>query len=531
MPGWIPKRLGLIKFQVLLTGLLAFSLAGTTAVLTGVALTKQNDSMTDSILQSNFEGARNLNVSMNKLLDLMMRELGAAAKFIGGQEGPLEQQAGYVNEMLGGRRFFAGAVLLDAKGVVRASTPGLPMQAGEALDEQVVEMALALPRPFVSGAFIAPNGHCAVLVSHPVMNRDGQRLGIVAGIIDLDERNVFSDFFEHASRSKNGTYAYLVNERGQVMLNPDDRRSGELIAPEVLRQTFPNEDIRYAAVRNTEGREVLAGYLTIPKIGWGIVFQSPAEVVDEALGVLIKAQLAWILPLFVLMLLVSLGIARKLAAPFAALTAAARQISAGERMVDPPFTRHWNYEAHHLAKAMMWAVGALQHQADRMSEQARTDGLTGLANRVCLEERVADMETGNQPYALLVLDIDHFKSVNDVYGHQTGDEALVHLARMISLEAGGESFAFRFGGEEFVVLLPGGGLEDGLDLAERIRSRMEHTVSPTGRPITVSIGAAACPRHGETFGEVFERADQALYQAKRSGRNRTAAAEELLPVG
>ncbi|WP_426448416.1 sensor domain-containing diguanylate cyclase [Paenibacillus sp. S-38] len=533
MPGWVQIRRGHIKFHVLLIGLLAFSLAGTTAILTGVALSKQNDSLTESILQSNFEGARNLNVAMDTLIDLMLRDLGSAAKVIGGQGGPLERQAEYVGAMLGGRRMFSGAILADPAGILCAVTPGLKMRTGkgEAAAEPAVRRAVEQQGPFVSEPFTAADGHRSVLLSHPLIGDEGMRLGIIGGVIDLEERNVFSDLFEHASKSKNGTYVYLVDGGGQVLLNPDAGRGDEVIAPEVLRRTFPNGAVRYASVRNIEGTEVLAGYLVIPKVGWGIVYQSPAKVVDEAQGMLIKAQLAWMLPLFALMLLLSLWVTRKLAAPFESLTAVARQISAGRRMVDPPFTRHWNYEAHHLAQAMTWAVGALQHRADRMSEQARTDPLTGLANRACLEERVAEDAAGNHLYSLLVLDIDHFKSVNDVYGHQMGDEALVHLARILNLEAGEENLAFRYGGEEFVVLLPGKGLEEGLHLAERIRSRMECSVSPTGNPITVSIGAAACPRHGQIFGEVFERADQALYHAKRNGRNRTAAAEELVHVG
>lgn len=152
---------------------------------------------------------------------------------------------------------------------------------------------------------------------------------------------------------------------------------------------------------------------------------------------LVKSQLASIVPLFAVVLLISLWVARKLTVPFAALTRTARRIAAGERIGAPPFTSHWNYEAHHLARAMMLAVGGLQRQADRMTEAARTDKLTGLANRAALDETAAQWMAENKPFALLAVDIDHFKDVNDTYGHKFSNgckRSQLYRARSLPIE-------------------------------------------------------------------------------------------------
>lgn len=516
-----------IQFFVLIIGLLVLSIAGTTAILMVTALKSQNRTLTESTLQSNFEGARNINVSMNTLIDMMFHDMGATAQFIMDNSPMPEHQSDYANAMLGGRRIFNSVIVADENGIVRSSTPDFPGITGQRIAQAAALREQKQRNPYVSEPFIAPNGHSVVLFAQPMLNKEGQFRGYIGGLIDFEERNIFSDIFDHAIRSKKGTYAYVVNPSGRLMLSPDKKRTGEVIEASELERKLLEGSQQFALVTNAGGVPYLAGYLPIPRLGWGVVFQSPAAAVDEAMNVLIRAQLESMIPLFGLILVISLWVAKKLTSPFAALTVAARQISAGERISAPPFTSHWNYEAHHLAKAMMRAIRNLQHQADQMTEQAQTDSLTGLANRSFLEKQLEDWMVRNVPYSLLVLDIDHFKEVNDVYGHQTGDEALIYLSQTLVSEMHNDSLCCRYGGEEFVVLLPKRSMDVGLELAERIRRKMAETVSPTGKPITVSIGMANFPEHGVDFEQVFERADQALYHAKRTGRNQTISADEV----
>ena len=160
----------------------------------------------------------------------------------------------------------------------------------------------------------------------------------------------------------------------------------------------------------------------------------------------------------------------------------------------------------------------------QMQQLALTDGLTGCVNRRSFEmqlERDLRLATRmRQPVSLIMLDIDHFKRVNDTYGHDAGDAALRFLADALRDELRGVDTAARYGGEEFAVILPQAGLDGALIVAERLRSRLETTEVPGIGHITGSFGLATFPLHANSRDGLVGAADRALYEAKHAGRNR-----------
>jgi diguanylate cyclase (GGDEF)-like protein len=160
----------------------------------------------------------------------------------------------------------------------------------------------------------------------------------------------------------------------------------------------------------------------------------------------------------------------------------------------------------------------------QMQQLALTDSLTGCVNRRSFEmqlERDLRLATRmRQPVSLIMLDIDHFKRVNDTYGHDAGDAALRFLADVLRDELRGVDTAARYGGEEFAVILPQAGLEGALIVAERLRSRLETTEVPGIGFITGSFGLATFPLHANSRDQLVGAADRALYEAKHAGRNR-----------
>ncbi|MDX9873952.1 MAG: diguanylate cyclase [Spongiibacteraceae bacterium] len=168
---------------------------------------------------------------------------------------------------------------------------------------------------------------------------------------------------------------------------------------------------------------------------------------------------------------------------------------------------------------------------EQLREQSFVDPLTSLYNRRYLndhvEREIAAYERKQQPFALLILDVDHFKLVNDRYGHDVGDEALRAIAQVILSQTRKTDVCCRLGGEEFVVLLPGAAQELALERAEIIREAV-HNCAITGLPsshsLTISIGVSVFPDHGSDMSCLLRAADQALYRSKRGGRNRTSLA-------
>ncbi len=174
-------------------------------------------------------------------------------------------------------------------------------------------------------------------------------------------------------------------------------------------------------------------------------------------------------------------------------------------------------------------IKTLENTLDDVRREATTDGLTAIANRrafdVILRETAAEAMNSGDDLALLLVDIDHFKRVNDTWGHQTGDDVLRCIAQVLQQNIRGQDTAARYGGEEFGVILPETSVEAAVAVGNNIRRACEkqriearETEQVIG-PITVSIGVA-CYEPGESLPNWIRRTDAALYRAKEGGRNR-----------
>ena len=161
---------------------------------------------------------------------------------------------------------------------------------------------------------------------------------------------------------------------------------------------------------------------------------------------------------------------------------------------------------------------------DVCEEAAFTDHLTGLANRRRferqLEREVGRVQRFGHPFSLLMIDIDRFKDLNDSFGHDAGDEAIRRIGRVLREGTRGIDLAARIGGEEFAVLLVETSRGGGYEVAERLRNAIKQIEIPNASNITASFGVAECPTHAQTAVDILKAADVALYEAKRSGRDR-----------
>jgi diguanylate cyclase len=186
-------------------------------------------------------------------------------------------------------------------------------------------------------------------------------------------------------------------------------------------------------------------------------------------------------------------------------------------------------ELQHNLEATRSEVEHLRSEVEQHRREALIDPLTGLFNRRAMEQLLGEyLASRTDTIAMLVLDIDLFKEVNDTYGHAVGDVVLRHVADAIRKCVRGEDIAVRFGGEEFVILLPRTSLQGAMIVAETLRHRIEEMRLVRRqdnlrlRPITASLGVSVL--HPEDDAEsLFHRADQALYVSKSAGRNRVSA--------
>jgi len=169
------------------------------------------------------------------------------------------------------------------------------------------------------------------------------------------------------------------------------------------------------------------------------------------------------------------------------------------------------------------------------THRANTDGLTALYNHRHFHERIeqeiARSSRFGTTFSMILLDLDLFKAYNDIYGHLAGDQLLRKMGRLIQAAIRGVDLAFRYGGEEFAIILPETKLDDAFRVAERIRKSIESSSSFREMPVTASVGIASWPNDGIMKEEIVNRADMALYHAKQTGRNRTCLSTDALKPG
>ncbi|HEV3365121.1 MAG TPA: sensor domain-containing diguanylate cyclase, partial [Acidimicrobiia bacterium] len=167
---------------------------------------------------------------------------------------------------------------------------------------------------------------------------------------------------------------------------------------------------------------------------------------------------------------------------------------------------------------------------EELRAMAATDGLTRVANRRTFEDalrrELARFERTGEPISLVMVDIDHFKALNDRFGHQTGDEALRAVAAALAGTCRAADLVARYGGEEFAVLLHSASTSSALETAERLRQAVASVVIGVDTLVTASLGVATVPHDARDAEELVRRADGALYRAKHEGRNRVVAASE-----
>lgn len=173
----------------------------------------------------------------------------------------------------------------------------------------------------------------------------------------------------------------------------------------------------------------------------------------------------------------------------------------------------------------VWKAVSQARLFAEIEQQSLTDDLTGCLNRRGFELQLeSDLRLAgetDQPLSLVMVDIDHFKRINDTYGHPAGDEVLRALAAVLREATNGRATAARYGGEEFALILPQYDIEEASALADRVRVRVARMVeSGIVTAITASFGVATFPSHGCTYDSLVKSADTALYQAKHTGRNR-----------
>jgi diguanylate cyclase (GGDEF)-like protein len=452
-------------------------------------------------------------------------------------------------------------MLLDAGANIIFTTQrpyGAPMPAHSAFADAVREV-VRTGQPFVSDVAIGAVSGKPVLGVYQPQSHDGAVRHIVA--LGFSPERI-SDLL-HSQHLPDGWAASVIGRNGVVIGHgrPDDPSVGHPVSAGLLQRIVGSPQGFDDSVP-IDGRTVEFAHIRSALTGWTLGVAVQKSVLEAPL----HAALMQIASGGLLLSLIALGLAlaygRTIAAPIAALAAAAAALGRGE---PPQRVRCHIKEVQRVADAVDAAAELIERRGEereavlrtleqRVAERtqelqqseaqlrqlATTDALTGLANRRRFDELFASTWRQAQreqlPVSVLMIDADHFKAYNDCYGHEAGDDCLRAIAAAIeqrALRAG--DFAARYGGEEFMVLLANTDTEGALTVAQRIHAavlelNIPHAGSPIGT-VTLSIGVAMAIAHpGADGAELLRVADRNLYAAKHAGRDRIEAGD-LVELG
>ncbi|WP_413529916.1 sensor domain-containing diguanylate cyclase [Rahnella inusitata] len=420
---------------------------------------------------------------------------------------------------------FNSVVITNAKGKILATSPDSLQLMGQTLNTPGALEALKQRRPMISKPYISLAKNLVIIISTPIINAQGEYLGYIGGTIYLRQKSILNELLgEHYYRD--GSYIAVLDNERRILYHPDANRIGEVVKPRPLTEAVKRNANGSLMVTNLAGQAMLAGFAVVPSSGWEIVTQRPTDSTLKPLEGLMFKVLRHLTPLALVTLLVVWLFSRLISRPLWLLARSANEMDKPDVSTNIREIPSWYFESTQLKRALLIGINLLQKKIGKLKFETQTDPMTGLFNRRGLAMTLETVVQLRQQFAAITLDIDHFKSINDSYGHDIGDEVIKSLAEQIRHNARESDILCRVGGEEFLVLLPGTQLGEAEMIAERLRENVETLVLPGIRPITISLGVAYWNQQQGEPEKALKRADEALYQAKKEGRNRVVVSHK-----
>ena len=385
--------------------------------------------------------------------------------------------------------------------------------------------------------YVQPSGDVVAEMSVPIASPNGVFLGALTATITFDRVREILEGFAPGDAGR----VDLVTDDGRVIVTSEPASADPLdpaMAPDALTRLTASGD-QTAEYTDRDGRLAVGTLTDVPTVDWAVITEIPNAEAYAQIAELRNTTVILVLSLLVVVGAAAYLLGQVIVRPLARLTQGAGAVAGGDLSVDLPVTGRG--EVGYLTEVFNEMVGRLRRslgQLDEANAELRernaelerisvTDPLTGLFNRRyimgALERELERAYRHERRVALLMLDVDRFKHYNDTRGHLAGDEVLAAMGSVIRDATRDPDVPGRFGGEEFIVLLPDCDLKGAVDAGERVRTRLAREAFEGGE-VTVSIGAAEFPTHGDTSAALIAEADAALYAAKRAGRDRVMAA-------
>lgn len=505
--------------------MLALSVGGIllTSLLLLCALTLfQKANIQESLLESNLAYARKLADTTDRYLATAQRELAYSAGTIEdlNDYNKLKQEANRLRLQSG---FFNSVVIVGANAVIAAASPESLGLLGVKLQSQTSEQAINAKKPFISEPFTSATGKYVVLVSQPIFTRTGKYLGYLGGTIYLKKEGILSEILSlHFYNNK--TDVSIVSNQGKIIFNKDADLVSTTFNPDpTLKDKLTTTQNGYFYDGNFNSGK-LVGYANMHQVNWKIIVSGASDNVYRLLMETVLNAIWFTIAIIFLTAAIVTFFSARISFPLERLVEFTREEDSEVTLKKLSKINAWYKEADRLREAVILHLQMMTRRVNKLNDEAMTDSLTGLYNRKGFNMMVSQYPSTND-HSIIAIDIDHFKKINDKHGHAAGDAVLVTLSARLKNAVKDDDIVCRFGGEEFIIFLPDTHRDDAAIIAERLRAHINDDEFPYTGNVTISLGVSGLKENDYDLAQALQQADEALYQAKRTGRNKVVVAE------
>jgi diguanylate cyclase (GGDEF)-like protein len=505
------------KLKFAISMLVVITVSTITLINCYISYQSLKSALTENHLENNYRYTVKVAIITSDLIKNMKQNLNTLSMIIG--KGEFDQsdldrweEASHV--------YFNSLFTADENGVVQLISPvsvakNTSIKPGTKISTDLMKKALEDRVPFISEPYLAQSGNLMILLSYPVFDTAGSYQGVVDGTVYLQSDNSLKRIL-NLHQFSDESVVFVVDRTGRIIYHPDSKLINQSAADHPDIQYVMQGKNGTAKVINDSGSEFFSGYGYIEETGWRIIAQTPVSVINKPLQELTVKMISRTLPLFIIILLCAWILANHLLKPINTLAKFSEEAVQTKKTLLSFRMLNINtsiYEVKQLYQQLLKHFQLLDYQIQQ-------DGLTGILNRRAFEQKIKEWYDRKISFSLILIDIDHFKKINDQYGHLVGDDVLKFLASSMKEAAGEKDFCFRYGGEEFAILTEEPDFIKVIAIAERLRSATAASFSPSWKSVTISIGIASFQVEDKLPEEVIKRADIALYQSKHHGRNK-----------
>ncbi|ACT05575.1 diguanylate cyclase [Dickeya chrysanthemi Ech1591] len=416
---------------------------------------------------------------------------------------------------------FNSMVVVTATGQIIAASPMSLNLTGITLTSSQHLMAQKEKRFIISSPYTSLSGNYIIFVSQPIFDDMGNYLGYIGGSLYLNNRRILNEFM-NTQFSNDSFNTYVIDKEGTIIYHHDITQIGTKFSDPAMLSSVNGQDKGDFMMPDEQRIPSPASFIRTQKSGWIIITQQSFHSIEEALNNVMVNVLKQGTPLGIVTLMMLSILTYYIAKPLRQLAKSASSMEQPGVINKIRSVNAWYLEVEQLKRVLLMGTVLLHKRIGRLSSEAHTDPLSGMLNRRGMLESMEEVRGEYKKVSVIAIDIDHFKVINDSFGHDMGDEVIRKLSQQIRKNFRKTDLVCRIGGEEFLILLPGADIHVATVIAERLRNNVANTIYMPGsqhHQVTISVGVTTFNPQKSTLDVAIKTADNALYKAKNSGRN------------